>query len=608
LIGSVPDVDPAIHGRPKSRYRSLWESNTNHSIVLTGDHIFLGENAAKTKAKVPKLAVPPEHLNHPLPPRPNFDALFPPLASQASEEILAHNDGNAQNFGTPFSRPWGNPIPFDSAAMWPDMDPDEWMRQHEIAMYGGRASDEYYNGRVDKPQLTNISDWLIQQHRLGLSVHHMHAINQFNDANLYTPDTSQLAPPPAGFQAAPLRGLSPTAAEFTTMAQSKTSTPSEQVRTAWGRPQKPGQPITPTPGEADWSYLVQRIVVSSDQQASILMQQKIKNATAEEKFHMCEAIIADAVNLSSNRFGNFLVQRCMEHGTPEQIIHVAKKLLNHVIALSMDSFGCHVMQKALDTVPESYKTLFIGELLKDIPKTVIHRYACHVWQKLFELRWEGEPPQIMQKVNTQLDGRWTAVAMGETGSLVVQNIFENCVEADKRPCIDEVLENIETIAKGQFGNWCIQHICENGAEGDRTRAITYILDNAAAYSIDQFGSKVIEKCLKIGGTQFINEDLARILEKPAETVRSPLIDIAGDQYGNYLIQWIITNASDSHYDAVVNQVRKHMVSLRGSKYGSRVAVMCNNNLVGARPSRDTAIRPGFSMGNNFFARGPGFPR
>ena len=62
---------------------------------------------------------------------------------------------------------------------------------------------------------------------------------------------------------------------------------------------------------------------------------------------------------------------------------------------------------------------------------VSHKDACHVWQKLFELRWCGEPPQIMKFVNKALHGKWAQVALGETGSLVVQNVFENCLDEDK---------------------------------------------------------------------------------------------------------------------------------------------------------------------------------
>lgn len=37
----------------------------------------------------------------------------------------------------------------------------------------------------------------------------------------------------------------------------------------------------------------------------------------------------------------------------------------------------------------------------------------------------------MKYVNEALAGLWPDVALGETGSLVVQNIFENCLEEDK---------------------------------------------------------------------------------------------------------------------------------------------------------------------------------
>jgi len=181
----------------------------------------------------------------------------------------------------------------------------------------------------------------------------------------------------------------------------------------------------------NWKYIVDKIVCNNDQQASIFLQQKLKVGTVEQKYEIIEAIVAQAYPLMVNRFGNFLVQRCFEHGTPEQVIAIANAIRGNTLSLSMDAFGCHVVQKAFDAVPEDYKAIMVHELLRRIPETVIHRYACHVWQKLFELRWSDSPPQIMKYVNEALCGMWHEVALGETGSLVVQNIFENCLEEDK---------------------------------------------------------------------------------------------------------------------------------------------------------------------------------
>lgn len=357
----------------------------------------------------------------------------------------------------------------------------------------------------------------------------------------------------------------------------------------------------------DWKFVVDKIVCNNDQQASIFLQQKLKLGTQEQKHEIVQSIITQAYSLMTNRFGNFLVQRCFEHGSSDQIEAIAKAICGNTLNLSMDPFGCHVVQKALDCVPEGYKAIMVHELLRRIPDTVIHRYACHVWQKLFELRWSDSPPQIMKYVNEALRGMWHEVALGETGSLVVQNIFENCLEEDKRPCINEVLSSIDTIAHGQFGNWCIQHICEHGAPGDRNRAIDHILCFSTEYSTDQYASKVIEKCLKIGGNEFLDKYLDRVCQSRVDRPRIPLIDISGDQFGNYLIQWILTNASAQHREIVAAHIRKHMVSLRGSKYGSRVAMLCSNPANQIRPGPPTGlIHRGYSSssaGRGHFAGG-----
>ena len=274
----------------------------------------------------------------------------------------------------------------------------------------------------------------------------------------------------------------------------------------------------------NWKHIVDKIICNNDQQASIFLQQKLKVGTTEQKYEIVEAIIGQAYPLMVNRFGNFLVQRCFEHGTPEQVVAIATAIRGNTLTLSMDPFGCHVVQKAFDAVPEEYKATMVHELLRRIPETVIHRYACHVWQKLFELRWSDSPPQIMRYVNEALRGMWHEVALGETGSLVVQNIFENCLEEDKRPCINEVLASIDVISHGQFGNWCIQHICEHGCPADKQRAVDHILRFATEYSMDQYASKVIEKCLKIGGSEFLDRYLDRVCEGRADRPRMPLID------------------------------------------------------------------------------------
>ena len=87
--------------------------------------------------------------------------------------------------------------------------------------------------------------------------------------------------------------------------------------------------------------------------------------------------------------------------------------------------------------------------------------------------------------------------------------------------------------------------------------------------MDQFASKVVEKCLKIGGSEFLERYLERVCEGRPDRPRIPLIDsewsltcralltrpVASDQYGNYLVQYILTHSTPQHRELVATHIR-----------------------------------------------------
>lgn len=274
----------------------------------------------------------------------------------------------------------------------------------------------------------------------------------------------------------------------------------------------------------NWKIIVDRIVEHNDQQASIFLQQKLKISNSEQRIHIINCIILRAFELMINRFGNFLVQRCLEYSNKEQIHQFALAIVGSVCTLSMDPFGCHVVQKILDCVEENLKEALVYELLANVSETVTHRYACHVWQKLFELRWKKiSPPPFMKKMNEELKGKWHLIAAEETGSLVVQNIFENCNKEDKKPCILEIIDNIEDVIIGQWGNWVIQHMIEHADEPYRQEVISLVVEHSPNFSTNQYASKVVEKLLKMGNVDICRKYLNRVTQK-GDQRRIPLID------------------------------------------------------------------------------------
>jgi hypothetical protein len=97
--------------------------------------------------------------------------------------------------------------------------------------------------------------------------------------------------------------------------------------------------------------------------------------------------------------------------------------------------------------------------------------------------------------------------------------------------------------------------------------------------MDQFASKVVEKALRIGGQQFMKKFIQYISNNNVTfRPRMALIDIASDQYGNYVVQWLINNACEEQKVHICRLIKRHMVSLRGSKYGQRVAFLVDKVL------------------------------
>ena len=65
---------------------------------------------------------------------------------------------------------------------------------------------------------------------------------------------------------------------------------------------------------------------------------------------------------------------------------------------------------------------------------------------------------------------------------------------------------------------------EHGSPPDRAIALDNVILNATEYSMDQFASKIVEKCLKVAGPEFVDRYLDRVCEGRPDRPRIPLID------------------------------------------------------------------------------------
>ncbi|KAG2144704.1 armadillo-type protein [Suillus bovinus] len=324
-----------------------------------------------------------------------------------------------------------------------------------------------------------------------------------------------------------------------------------------------------------YNVFVARIIKSSDQQASIFLQQKLKVADLEERHKIVDAICARGFEMMSHRFGNWAVQRCLEAAaTPEERKKIVNCMRGRIVDLATNCYGCHVLQKALDC-EEDIRLLIVSELLLGDPAlTLVNKHASHVWSKIMELTWTAPAPPIFAFVNKSLKGKWASLACHETGSLVVQHAFENLEESAKDGIIDELLNQGPTvfgeITKNQWGSYCIQHILEHGSPKHRQMCLDHIMSDLLDYATNEQGYKSVTKALKETGPETLDRIVKRMCEPAKGGRRAMIVDLALSVTGSQLIASTLPQADKDQRTTLYDCIRGHIVTLRGCKTGSKV--------------------------------------
>ena len=180
-----------------------------------------------------------------------------------------------------------------------------------------------------------------------------------------------------------------------------------------------------------YPLLVARIVKKADQQASIFIQQKLKNAPADERSRIVDAIVerglemmvsaeiatlgtgcsyvtnskgGSATGVCSGAWNNPAQGRICSKWCIAWRASIDVSLLyqvltpadrGHVVELATNVYSTHVVQKALDC-DEDVRRLIVKELLADdIAKTLTSKHCSHVWAKVMEIAdWTPPVPPI----------------------------------------------------------------------------------------------------------------------------------------------------------------------------------------------------------------------
>ncbi|KAK6459336.1 translational repressor Pumilio/PUF3 and related RNA-binding protein [Scheffersomyces xylosifermentans] len=315
---------------------------------------------------------------------------------------------------------------------------------------------------------------------------------------------------------------------------------------------------------------------TKDQHGSRFIQQKLPDASDEEKEVIFNEIRDISYDLMTDVFGNYVIQKFFEHGSTTQKKILLEYMIGHIYELSLQMYGCRVVQRALEAIDLEGQIKIIEELRSYILICAKDQNGNHVIQKSIE----RIPFDRIRFILDSLDNQIYHLSTHPYGCRVIQRLLEFSNIEDQEVILAELNRFIFYLIQDQYGNYVMQHILERGELKDREEILKVVLGSVVNFSKHKFASNVIEKCIKYGTLgqrkRILHEVMLGNEDLKIELVNddSPLALMMKDQYANYVIQKLVEgfDANSEEKRVLVVKLRQYLKQISSKNtYGKHLA-------------------------------------
>lgn len=243
-----------------------------------------------------------------------------------------------------------------------------------------------------------------------------------------------------------------------------------------------------------------------------------------------------------------------------------RDLAAHIGDIAQDQFGSRLIQTKLEVASEEEKQIALKYVLPTMNRLTTDVFGNYVIQKFFEYG-NAEQRRILAE---QLVGQVLELSLQMYGCRVVQKALDSVPIEQQVLLIGELKGNVIRCIEDQHGN----HVIQKCIERLPTDRIGFIVDSFMG-SVRSGGGEASRMAKHCYGCRVIQ----RLIEYCSSSQISPLLDevlrgcmeLAMDQYGNYVVQHVMEHSSrPGDRNAVMQIVRANVLTLSCHKYASNV--------------------------------------
>ncbi|KAI0341615.1 ARM repeat-containing protein [Trametopsis cervina] len=243
-----------------------------------------------------------------------------------------------------------------------------------------------------------------------------------------------------------------------------------------------------------------------------------------------------------------------------------KDLYGHIVEFSMDQHGSRFIQQRLETATEEERQIIFDEIMPQHALLLIQDvFGNYVLQKFLEY---GTATQKAVLVDC-MQGHILPLALQMYGCRVVQKAVETVSPEQQSVIIRELEENVLRCVKDANGNHVIQRLIEK-VDPERLTFIRFFVGYVQDLATHPYGCRVLQRCF---------EHLPDTYTRPLlEELQRHAIRLMQDQFGNYVIQFVLESGTEQDRMAIITQIRGRILQMSRHKFASNV---CEKALITA---------------------------
>ena len=302
--------------------------------------------------------------------------------------------------------------------------------------------------------------------------------------------------------------------------------------------------------------------------------QKIYEACKDQRDIMFEQINKEGLILKNtqHKSGNFFIKKILDCNDDDKdkekhkIIY--KALIEHIKELSSVKESTYIIQKLINDVVEDNDLDEIANKLgvfTDIEYFIDNENSNHVIQCLINRQKKEENDKIFENINN-----FVKVANDQYGCYIIQAILNNCTDNCYYSILKKSCENIVALCKDN-ANYIFQYFFENeDKDKDKKLDIIYqaIKGNIYELSKEKKAVFVVKEALKLGNENQRKDIINELLELNTDK-EDPLISLAKNQYGNYVIQDLLDYCEPETLKIIIKRIYSEP-NIKKDKFGKYV--------------------------------------